>query len=353
MNLYITHDFLGRPTGAGVVCDNESLALAALGDMTIIDGKQVREQGLPDDPFNLDVATTALIKQAMKGTRCRLAHFYSGTNSRAVRALKDAGIKVSITVAAHDKKISAEEFAKYGVPFSFPHLANEILYKEYVEGYRIADLIICPSTHSAGVMRELGCKNIKIITHGCHPVAEVAPFPQQFTVGYLGSSGVDKGLIYLIDAWNDAGAGNGWRLLLAGSDWNENSPAPQFYRRRGLRDATYLGWVNCVSDFYAQCSAYCQPSSSEGFGCEIAEAMAHGRPVIASRNCGGPDVITAGAGVVVEARSAKAIADVIKYYGNNQGALAPAGEAARKASEKFAWDRIREQYQAAWKELLA
>lgn len=353
MNLYITHDFLGRPTGAGVVCDNECRALTELDETGLIDGKLVREQGLPDDPFNLDVATTALIKQAMKGARVELAHFYSGTNSRAIRALKDFGAKVSVTVAAHDKKISAEEFTKYGANFCFPHLVNEILYQEYVEGYRMADLVICPSTHSAGIMRELGCKNIKIITHGCHPVAATAPFPQQFTVGYLGSSGVDKGLIYLIDAWNTVGAGNGWRLLLAGSDWTESSPAPQYYKRRGLRDATYLGWVNCVSDFYAQCSVCCQPSSTEGFGIEIAEAMAHGRPVIATTNCGGPDVIEPGSGIVVEARNPEALARALAFYGNNQGALAPAGEAARKASQKFIWDRIREQYHAAWKELLA
>src|SRR5690606_22842703 len=133
-------------------------------------------------------------------------HIYSGTFSSTVKALKERNAKVSYTAAAHDLKESKKEHDMWGVPFEYPHLIDPDLWSRYVAGYLNADLLICPSNHSAQVMKEFGYdRRIEVIPHGCNLPEVVKPLPSQFTLGYLGAIGPDKGLKYLIEAWKALG----------------------------------------------------------------------------------------------------------------------------------------------------
>ena len=60
-----------------------------------------------------------------------------------------------------------------------------------------------------------------------------------------------------------------------------------------------------------QCDVFVHPSLSETFGVVLGEAMACGKPVIATR-CGGPEfVVTAETGILVKSADARALADAM------------------------------------------
>ncbi|MBA7653880.1 Sucrose synthase [subsurface metagenome] len=110
-----------------------------------------------------------------------------------------------------------------------------------------------------------------------------------------------------------------------------------------------LGRVPNVSDVYNACSVYVQPSVVEGFGIEVLEAMAHGRPVIASEGAGASDLVDDSIGFVVPIRSPEAIAERLNllksmpHYG-----LMQMGQRARRKAKNYTWEKIRKRYAKLW-----
>lgn len=288
MYFYITADKIGsdQQTGAGHVCHNELFALRNLvaHDMDCAD--EVKVFSAPEvtyEPFKGDEYVAEKIKPFLG--KIKLAHFYSGTFSKCVKILKESGAKVTYTVAAHSIEASKQAFEDMGLTYNFPHLTEPALLAKYIEGYKLADVVIAPSTHSKSVLDGQGCKDIRVIPHGCYLPTEVRPFPAFFTVGYLGATGPDKGLIHLLRAWAKLNYKNAL-LILAGRDSPDLLP---LIRQIGGGNIFCAGWQKTPSDLYNKCTVYIQPSTTEGFGCEVVEALAHGRPVICSEGAGAVD----------------------------------------------------------------
>src|ERR1700738_49777 len=308
--LYITADRINTQTGGGLVTFHESEALKSLGPCEIFDrdilarpGRtafgeyDVWEEALsavamgqtgPDspwvDPWVWDgfacYRWRELERDRQKYQPPKFAHFYAGTFTTTIKKLKEIGCKVSYTAAAHNIELSKQAHLEAGIPFDYPHLTDPELWKRYVGGYLAADVVICPSTHSADVMRSYGCKNVEIIPHGVDIPETIAPLPKTFTVGYMGSYGPDKNVPILLKAWKKL-AYRDSLLVLAGRD--SNSPYVQdMVAKHGGGNIVMAGWVDKVADFYNSISLYVQPSWTEGFGCEVLEAQAHGRAVLCS-----------------------------------------------------------------------
>jgi glycosyltransferase involved in cell wall biosynthesis len=81
------------------------------------------------------------------------------------------------------------------------------------------------------------------------------------------------------------------------------------------------------------------PSLYETFGITLIEAMAMGKPVVATR-CGGPeDIVTEEVGRLVPAKDPLALADAIRYVLDNYGKYRPERISAI-AKEKFGFDVV-------------
>ncbi len=341
-SLYCTADTIGTETGGGVVTYNELLALKEISsEVTVIEGKDIAPAKFhqPESPFLDDHFTLEQIKDK----HFDLAHFYSGCFSHTIRWLKSRDVKVSYTVAAHDRKVSIEEFGRLGLEYPFHHIKDNDLWQIYSEGYRLADIVIAPSRRSAQVLKSEGCQEVVVIPHGVNLPKKVEPIPERFDVGYLGAVGPDKGLIYLIQAWAMLNYSDS-RLILAGSGTETLGP----FIRQVADKANFvlLGRVASPSDLYNACSVYCQPSVTEGFGIGILEAMAHGRPVIASQGAGASDLVDDGVtGFVVPIRNPGAIAERINQLKALPSyELAEMGGKARRKARKFTWAKIRKRY---------
>lgn len=271
--LYLSADQIGAASGGGRVTQEESTALFDLateqGTTCTILGRQELTHGIEaygPEPWCWD-------KNALETIDFRediqLAHFYAGTFSTSIQTLKRR-TKIAYTAAAHDVSVSCAEHQKLGIPFNYPHLTDGALWNRYVTGYRQADVVICPSQHSAECMWRYGCERIEVIPHGCDLVENIVSPPKRFVLGYLGAVGPDKGLIYLLRAWQKLNYQDDSLLLLAGGQsdssfihslieavFNLRQPDPYPPRDPHIR---LLGWVKNVSDFYNNISLYVQPS---------------------------------------------------------------------------------------------
>lgn len=341
MNLLVSSDRIGEQSGGGQVTYNELLALQALGEPVAIINPSPQV-----NPFETDELALQEYNQKYKG-KIKLAHFYAGTYSKLIRILKADGVYISYTAAAHDIQASKEEFARLGFQFNFPHLVEPDLWEQYVDGCKNANLVICPSTYSKTIMEGYGCKNVKVIPHGCYTPHKIANSPQKFVVGYLGSvCAPDKGILYLVLAWAKL-AYKDALLILAGKD----SPDYIQWLRAYGKGAIYLaGWQESASAFYNQISLLVVPSVTEGFNCEVLEAMAHARPVICSVGAGAVDLVMPGVtGQITSLRDVDAIANFINDYKNNPAKRQEHGTNAKEISSNYTWDKVRELYSDLWR----
>lgn len=354
-NLFCTADTIGTETGGGVVTWNELKALEQFSGTRplVIDNATLDPTlyGLPNSPYVQDYLTDAITLQYLSEP-ISLAHFYSGMFGKTIWRLKNAGAKVTQTIAAHDMVLSSEEFAKYGMAYDFPHLTRRELFLPYVEGQLMADKVICPSTQSAEIVKRYGVRDPIVIPHGIPgPIGDPAPMPEKFTVGYLGQSGPDKGLRYLLEAWSMLNL-TGCKLLMAGSGIEQMTSVWQATGGRG--EVQFLGYVKDVDELYNNVSVYVQPSVTEGFGIEVLEAMARGRPVIVSDGAGASNVVSGNTdGFVFQKRDIEGLCDGIQMLHEDEAMLARMGEAAHRSAQFYTWDKIMPQYQKVWRGLLS
>lgn len=299
-----------------------------------------------DEPWACDNLGSVMV--SMSESIPDLAHFYAGTFGRTVRRLRERGCKITYTAAAHDVNLSKAEHEKLGIPYNYPHLTEPELLERYLQGYKEADCLICPSKHSAAVMREFQCTNlIEVIPHGVDLPDRVAALPERFTVGYLGAVGPDKGIIYLLQAWKQLNYKDA-TLKIAGCDSTSPFVASLIYQFGG-GNIHAAGWQYDISDFYNSLSLYVQPSVTEGFGIEVLEASAHSRAVVCSHGVGASDKVVPEN--CYDPQDVSKLAALIDTLKNDHDSLVYSGIKQRTIAETCTWDKVRQQYVNLWKSL--
>jgi len=114
-----------------------------------------------------------------------------------------------------------------------------------------------------------------------------------FTFCHVSLLTAKKGVDLLINAFASAFAGRNDVLLVIGGDGVERSRLEKLVRDLGMSNQIkFLGMLNRdqVLDVMAKSDAFVLPSHIETFGVVLIEALALGKPVIATR-CGGPESI--------------------------------------------------------------
>lgn len=307
--------------------------------------------GLPDSPFLQDYLTLECLSK-IDLSKIDLCHIYSTPYTQTIRYLKAKGIKTSITCAAHDRFETIREFENLGIEYPFKHISDDRLWEIFSGDILEADIVITPSKASAEFLKKEGSKRIEVIPHGIDipDRNKIKPISEEFKVGYLGASGPDKGLKYLIQAWSQLNYSDSI-LVIAGRGTEQLG---QFINKYATGGKFHLaGYINNVADFYNDISVYIQPSVVEGWGMEVGEAMSYGRSVICSDGAGASDVITDGFdGFVVPKRNPKAIAEKIDWFKNHPDKMNKMGENARTTSFKYDWNIIKDKYVNVWRSMV-
>ncbi len=107
--------------------------------------------------------------------------------------------------------------------------------------------------------------------------------------------------------------------------------------------------------YYATCNAFCAPSiGNESFGIILLEAMATGKPVVASDIPGYRTVVEDGKhGYLVPPRATEEIAQAIIKVLHNPQLAKRMGEEGRRRALEFSWDKIAQQVESYYLTLLA
>jgi glycosyltransferase involved in cell wall biosynthesis len=109
-----------------------------------------------------------------------------------------------------------------------------------------------------------------------------------------------------------------------------------------------------MPEYYKQCDIFCFPTLGEPFGKAIVEAMACGKPVIAT-NAGGPAEIIQDEvdGILVAPSDAEAMAKQIVRLANSESErLRIGGRARETAVKRFSWEAVAEKYHQLYSEIL-
>jgi glycosyltransferase involved in cell wall biosynthesis len=212
-----------------------------------------------------------------------------------------------------------------------PALARRVL--------RGARLVIAASNELAESARALGARDVRVIPSGVDLPAEVGEEADPPEVLYAGRLSPEKGVLELVEA------ADGLRLVVAG-----DGP---------LRDRVpgALGFVHHdeLLQLYACAAVVVCPSRREGFGVACLEAMAHGRPVVATAVGGLRDLVVDGeTGLVVPPRNVGALRSALERLLGDRELRRRLGAAGRRrAEERFSWASATDATLAAYAEAVA
>jgi glycosyltransferase involved in cell wall biosynthesis len=164
-----------------------------------------------------------------------------------------------------------------------------------------------------------------------------------------------KGHHVLLEAWPAVRARvPDARLVLVGSGPQHHALADRA-RRLGLADAiTLAGFRSPAPAFIAAADVFVQPSSTEGMPNAVLEAMALGRPIVASAVGGIPELIEDGVtGLLMAPNDPGALSDAIVRLLVDRDLGRRLGKAAAlRARERFSWARVVAETEAIYREPL-
>lgn len=138
-----------------------------------------------------------------------------------------------------------------------------------------------------------------------------------FTLGGLTSQKGIEDLLYAIALWNPPASDVEFRI---GGDGSEKN----YYMKlaKSLKIDDRVKWLGTVSRdeapvLFGECHAYIMPSKHESFGVVFVEAIASGKPVIATR-CGGPEsIVNKTNGLLVEVGDIQGLAESMSILMKN------------------------------------
>jgi len=247
----------------------------------------------------------------------------------------------------YQNELLAEEYNTLGLKFS-SRTPDFITKREMIEAAE-ADYILCPSNYVAESFIKKGIRPEKffIIPYGVG-LANFAPLYQQnetFTILFVGTIGVRKGLIYLFKALELLKTYAPVECVLVGPVEQEFMPVFKKYHHL-FTHAGRMPQTELVK-FYNNASVFVFPSLDEGMALVQLEAMACGLPVITTTNAGADAVITDGLdGFIIPIRDPAAITNKIKVlYDSKELRDNMAINAANKA-KMFTWDSYGERLSA-------
>jgi len=236
-------------------------------------------------------------------------------------------------------KILDEEYKRLGLPYLKP-TSTYIVNRELKEA-ALADYILCPSQHVARSFIENGFeeKKCKIIPYGVN-IDLFKPFEIEktdFTIIFVGSIGVRKGLVYLFEALEICKAKYPVNCLVIGKVDVEFQKI--FDRYKHLFTHVERVEHQEIVNYYNSSSVFVLPSLDEGMAYVQLEAMACGLPIICTPNSGAEAIVINGEqGYMVPIRNSQQIAEKIEILYLNNDLLKIMSKKAYATAQNFSWN---------------
>ncbi len=195
-------------------------------------------------------------------------------------------------------------------------------------------VVLAVSTALAEEARQLGARDVRVVPNGVEVPDDVGEEAEPPEILFAGRLSPEKGILELVDA------ARGHELVVAG-DGPLRERVPQA-----------RGWVphDELERLFARAAIVACPSQREGFGVVCAEAMAHGRAVVASDVGGLRDLVADGeTGLLVPPRDVAALRAALERLLDDRELRRRLGAAARERVRSYcSWDSITDSVVAAY-----
>ena len=174
--------------------------------------------------------------------------------------------------------------------------------------------------------------------------------------GTVGRLGPEKGHRYLLEAAAQLSRRPGLppvHVLIVGQG-REEAPLRALAQRLGIGDrVTFAGFQREVWPYLAIMEVFVLPSLKEGLSLSALEAMALGKPVVASRVGGTPEVVEDGeTGMLVPPSDASALAEALASLVRSPEAMERMGRAGRqRVAERFGAERMASEIEEVYREV--
>jgi glycosyltransferase involved in cell wall biosynthesis len=173
-------------------------------------------------------------------------------------------------------------------------------------------------------------------------------------IGYIGRLSREKGIVYLIYAFQQLLADKPEALLLICGDGPLKAELLEKVDRLGIADKVFfVGFISDVQSALEKMDVFVIPSLTEGMPIVLLEAMALGKPIIATKVGGMPQMLDDGlAGMIVDSENVEAIVRSTNIFLSDSfeaGAMTKAAKA--KFFSSYSSSKMAESYLARYQEL--
>jgi glycosyltransferase involved in cell wall biosynthesis len=179
--------------------------------------------------------------------------------------------------------------------------------------------------------------------------------PERFTVGWIGRmTGVKRTGDVLLAFKRLRERGVDACLCLVGDGPDRARLEQRAYELGIMRDTLFLGYQEDVARFHAAFDAFFLPSTNEGTPVTAIEALAAGRPVVATSVGGVPDVVRDGEdGFLVPAGAVEQLADRLEQLAGDPELRARLGAAGRaRVLPRYSVERLVDDVDRLYRSLL-
>ena len=268
-----------------------------------------------------------------------------------------------ITVLRHSRTVNVGTFHTYRRSH-FAYLYGKPLLKRYFN--RLQGRIAVSDAARELIERYFPAR-YRIIPNGIDMQlfqSALPPFPNlddgMLNILFVGRLEKRKGLTYLLQALQIVQESGTYdvRLIVVGAFTEEQRGE---YEKRvtqlGLSNVLFVGFVSREEKvrYYKSCHVFCAPSTGgESQGIVLLEAMAAGKPVVASSIEGYRGVLEGtGAGELVPPQDGAALARALMRFLDLESLRDEVGEKGLQAAQGYSWEKIATQLVAFYEETIA
>lgn len=230
----------------------------------------------------------------------------------------------------------------------------QMRYTIHYRNFSKADYLLSISQNTtASIVEMLHIPENKISTIPLAPVfnTEIASKPRTIAgekrpfIFYIGATDARKRVSDLIEAFDALRQTNDVNLILAGKEFSKRKKIPSPSILKALDESPYaknIYTIGYVSDaeklwLYQHAEAFIFPTTYEGFGLPVVEAMQHGCPVISYNNSSIPEV-AGDAAQLVKTGDILQLASEIKHILEDSDARDRMVKRGRTISKNYTWD---------------